>query len=281
MINLHPDQPSMSEGQTLELIREVQAGMAGHVTPSLTELYFPNSEHLNVLDNGTGSFAEINGTKLLVTNEHVINKKGLSHSFFGSEVFVPAASQRYGLDKPCDVGAAKVDSHAWANHGTEARAIAFDRFALKHNTVPYEILWVAGYPGARVKQFDRLQLAVCEATPTQEYLFHDDVEPHEEFDRSVHFAVYYSPANAKQVFDGTTSSPGRSAPHGLSGSLVWNTRRLECFYADRSWSPDLALVTGIVWGWPNSNYLIATKVEHFREFLRETARLPDSPIEAA
>lgn len=281
-INIHPDQPLMPEEQLSELFREVQDGMVKNFLPCLTELYFPAHQHPDVLENGTGAFAVVDGTKLLVTNEHVINKMGLSHSFFGSEVFVPAASQRYGVANSLDVGVARVDMRAWADHGSEARAIEYGQFAEKHDTAPHEILWMAGYPGARVKQFDQLNLAVCEATPTQEYLFLDGEEPHESFDPWLHFAVYYSPANAKPLFGtDSSSSPGRSNPPGLSGSLVWNTRRLQCFYENRPWSPNLAVVTGIIWGWPNSNYLIATKVEHFRKLLRDMAKLPDSPIELA
>jgi hypothetical protein len=277
-VNLHPDQPSMSEEQINKLFSEVQFGMTRHVTPSLTELYFPNPNNPEKLENGTGTFVEVDGNKLLLTNDHVILNKSLHHSFNESENYFWAAPQRYGVEKPIDVGVAKVDAQLWALHGANCRAIGFERFAERHETVQHEILWIAGYPGERVKQFDSLQLSVCEATPTQEYLFHDNVQPHEEFDPQFHFAVYYSPANAKPILDAYGStSPGRSNPHGLSGSLVWNTRRLECFYAGHPWSPGLAVVTGIVWGWPNSIYLIATKVEHFREILRELAKLPNSP----
>jgi len=268
----------MPEEQIYELFSEVQRGMSKHITPSLTELYFPSASDSEILDNGTGTFVEVDGNKLLVTNEHVINKPKLTHSFIDSENFFNAAPQRYGIPWPIDIGVAKLDAQLWNIHSANASAVALDQFAKRHSTVQHEILWIAGYPGARIRQYDKLQLAVCEATPTQEYLFHDGVEPHKDFDPQFHFAVYYSPANAKQIL-GAGGSPGRSDPHGLSGSLVWNTRRLECFYADHPWNPSLAVVTGIIWGWPNSNYLIATKVEHFLEILRETSKLPNYPAD--
>lgn len=280
-VNLYPDQPMMPDEEVSALFLEVQKGMAEHLEPSLVEVYFPSASNSDVMENGTGAFIEVEGTKLILSNDHVISKVGLHHSFFGFNRFVYAASQRYGIGAPVDVGAGKVSDSLWKRHGSQASVIPFHRFANKHQTVPHEILWTAGYPGARVRQLADLTLAVCQALPTQEYLFHDEVEPHEEFDPVYHFAVGYSPENA-QPFDTSrpSSSPGLSDPHGLSGSLVWNTRRLECFYENRPWNPSLAVVTGIVWAWPRSNYLIATRVEHIRRFLVDVAKLPSSPTKS-
>jgi hypothetical protein len=277
-VNLYPDEPTMPDEQLKALFLDVQQGMAQHVVPSLVEVYYPSATDLDFMENGTGTFVDVAGTKLLVSNDHVIENQGLHHSFFGFDRFVSAAAQRYGWAAPTDVGAARVSDGLWAQHGTQASAVPFHRFADKHQTVPHEILWTAGYPGARVKQLAELILAVCQALPTQEYLFHDDEEPHEKFDPHYHFAIGYSPGGA-QPFDISrpSSSAGLSDPHGLSGSIVWNTRRLECFYAEQPWDPSLAVVTGIVWAWPRSNYLIATKVEHIRQFLLDASKLPGTP----
>ncbi|MFP3549685.1 S1C family serine protease [Paraburkholderia sp. SIMBA_049] len=267
----------MPPEQVKALFLEAQKGMTEHVAPSLVEVYYPSAVNPEFMENGTGSFVHVDGTNILVTNDHVIENKGLHHSFFGFNGFVHAAEKRYGLAAPIDVGAARVPEILWAQHGTEASSIPFHRFAVRHQTVPHEILWTAGYPGARVKQLAQLTLSVCQALPTQEYLFHDDDVPHEAFDPHYHFAVGYSPEEA-QPFDISrpSSGPGLSDPHGLSGSLVWNTRRLECFYIKQPWDASLAVVTGIVWAWPKSNYLIATKVEHIRQFLLDASKLPSS-----
>lgn len=279
--NLYPDQPTMPDEQVRTLFLEVQEGMAKHLAPCLVEVYFPSASNPDFMENGTGAFVDVESTKLLVSNNHVINKSGLHHSFFGFDRFISAAAQRYGLEAPIDVGAGKVPDNLWAQYGSQASSIPFQRFADRHQTVPHEFLWMAGYPGARIKQLAVGTFSVCQALPTQEYLFHDDVEPHEKFDPVYHFAVGYSPEGA-QSFDTScsSSSPGLSDPHGLSGSLVWNTRRLECFYANQPWYPSLAVVTGIVWAWPKSNYLIATKVEHIRQFLVDVIKLPSSPMES-
>lgn len=272
--NLHPDEPAMSQEQTRALFEEVQHRMAAHVVPSLTEVYFPGSPG-EPFENGTGAFVAVDEAKLLVSNDHVIRNAGLVHSFQGSDRFFAAAQRRYGVEYPVDVGAAQIDPQVWAGDGGGAQAIAFARFAERHETVPYEILWMGGFPGARVKQLHEVKFAVCEATPTQEYLFHEGTGAHESFDPHFHFAVYYSPGNAIRI-ESAPSSPGRSVPPGLSGTLVWNTRRLERHYAGAPWTPDLAVVTGIVWGWPGANYLIATRVQHFRQFLLQAAAAPRS-----
>lgn len=36
---------------------------------------------------------------------------------------------------------------------------------------------------------------------------------------------------------------------GFSGSLVWNTRYLECVSAGREWKPEQAVVTGLLRRW--------------------------------
>lgn len=273
IVDLYPDLPKMPQEQVNAMFLEVQEGMTGQIAPSLTEMYFPSASDPDFMENGTGAFVDMGGAKLLVSNQHVVNNEGLHHSFYGYDSFVPAALERHDLGEPIDIGAVKIQDDLWVRYARSATAIPLNRFADRHNPVPVEFLWTAGYPGDRIKHFATVSLAVCQAHPTQEYIFHDDVKPHEKFDPKFHFAVGYSPEMA-QKFDipGSSSSPGLSDPHGLSGSLVWNTRRLECFHKGEPWDQSLAVVTGIVWGWPGSNYLIATKVEHFRKFLTEVSK---------
>jgi hypothetical protein len=59
-------------------------------------------------------------------------------------------------------------------------------------------------------------------------------------------------------------------PPGLSGSRLWNTRFVEAKMAKIPWTPELALVTGVIWGWPSGlGCLIATRAEYLRSFLLE------------
>ena len=57
----------------------------------------------------------------------------------------------------------------------------------------------------------------------------------------------------------------RSDPHGFSGSLVWDTKFISCRQKGKEWRPELAKITGIVWGWPSASAcILATKVEHLK-----------------
>ncbi|MBA8845725.1 hypothetical protein FHW02_003811 [Ochrobactrum sp. RH1CCR137] len=59
---------------------------------------------------------------------------------------------------------------------------------------------------------------------------------------------------------------------GFSGSLVWNTRYLECVSAGREWKPEQAVVTGLLRRWDTSTKtLLAWRVEHLRAWLEAAA----------
>lgn len=263
--------------EIVSMFREVQRDMTDHSKSSLSEIFFPKFKGSDIQESGTGTFVDVDGVKILLSNQHVIKNEGLHHSFPKYDRYVRGSYSRYAIDWPIDVGANKISEDTWAMYGEGAVAIPLSRFALKHETCPHEILWTAGYPGARVKQL-AATYCVAQMLPTQEYIFRDEDVPHELFNQLYHFALAYSPEKAKSINESTVStSPGLSSPPGLSGSLVWNTRRLQCFYERRTWNPSMALVTGIIWGWPSRDYLIATKVEHFRGFLTYVSQLPSTP----
>jgi hypothetical protein len=45
--------------------------------------------------------------------------------------------------------------------------------------------------------------------------------------------------------------------------------------ARETWSPKMARVTGVVWGWPSSiGFLIATRAEYIRSFLLGALQAP-------
>jgi hypothetical protein len=275
--NLYPGQATIPAEKISLMFREVQLGMAEHLKSNLSEIFFPKEKGKDILENGTGAFVEVDGAKVLVSNAHVIKNEGLRHSFPNHDRYVLGTYLKYVVDEPVDVGARKIRDDIWTMYGEGAFAIPLRRFAQKHVTHPHEIHWFAGYPGARVKQL-AATYAVAQVLSTQEHVFRDGEVPHELFDPVYHFGVGYSPERAQRIDESNaSSSPGLSIPPGLSGSLVWNSRRLECFYADRPWDPSMALVTGIIWGWSNRDYLIATKVEHFRNFLVLASRLQSTP----
>ena len=90
------------------------------------------------------------------------------------------------------------------------------------------------------------------------------------WDPTYHFCLNYKPDRATTVEAGGYGLPD---PHGFSGSLVWNTKSIECLRAGRDWNPEYAVVTGIVWAGPDSHAcLIATKIEYVNDFILEATR---------
>jgi hypothetical protein len=52
-------------------------------------------------------------------------------------------------------------------------------------------------------------------------------------------------------------------PHGMSGSLVWNTRIKEFAASGETWTPGVARLTELLWDWDTSDrFLFATRIDH-------------------
>jgi len=91
-----------------------------------------------------------------------------------------------------------------------------------------------------------------------------ELPEHQDISSRFHFGMDYRPEQSVTVI----GNSGLPRLPGLSGSAVWNTRFVEAKMAGISWQPDMARVTGIIWGWPSgSACLVATRAEYIRSFL--------------
>jgi hypothetical protein len=91
-----------------------------------------------------------------------------------------------------------------------------------------------------------------------------DLPEDDRFDNRFHLGLDYRPDLATNVI----GNKGLPLPPGLSGSTLWNTGFVEAKMAKRPWTPELAVVTGVIWGWPSgAGCLIATRAEYLRSFL--------------
>jgi hypothetical protein len=232
--------------------------MIKHIQPFLTPISVTISEdegkHL-----GSGSYFEIENKTFVITNEHVAkysNRNVLTHQFHNKEDILKIIKPFSYEAAPVDVAISEIPGSSWKQSKHSAQAIPFSRIANSHSPEEHECLFFAGYSGERSKfLFGHL---ITPGTPylTQECQFPTDVD---EADCQYHFSLFYPPDLAVSV-DGASHLPD---PHGFSGSLVWDTKRVACLNADKEWSPDMAVVTGIVWGWPSSSAcILATKIEH-------------------
>jgi hypothetical protein len=231
--------------------------MIEHVQPYLSPisrvLSENEGEHL-----GSGSYMKFKESKYLITNEHVaryLDAHSLTHQFSGDENILRLNKPAIAEPAPVDVAISEIPNSSWCLFEHAASAIPYDRFAQYHNPTRHELLFFAGYSGERAKfLFGHL---ITRGTPylTQECPFPSDVKG---ADPNFHFSLFYPPDLAKSI-DGTSHLPD---PHGFSGSLVWDTKFVACLEAGIEWNPQMAKVTGIVWGWPSSAAcILATKVE--------------------
>jgi hypothetical protein len=119
--------------------------------------------------------------------------------------------------------------------------------------VPGELLFMVGYSQQRSSfNFGTLH---CGASP---YVTQTTDLPPDKTDPQYHFAIHYRPDRSQSDEPRPRPQPN---PPGLSGSPVWNTRYIEYATSARTWTPDAAQLTGLVWGW-RETCLLVTKVDH-------------------
>lgn len=210
-------------------------------------------EHL-----GSGSFITDGESIYLITNEHVakeLNSISLAHQFHDSDCVVRVMNPFCAKKYPIDVALTKIKEEAWNSCQHHSKPISISRFSQKHDPVDGELMFMIGYSGERSGfHFGTL---FSPGTPylTQAVDFPNDIGENE-----YHFSIHYKPDLATSI-DGSTR--GLPKPPGMSGSLVWNTRFVECMQKQEAWIPERSCITGIVWGWPSSDAsLLATRVEH-------------------
>lgn len=240
----------------------VTAAMREHVMPFVTPISKVITHEEGEL-LGTGSYCSFQGRTYLLTNEHVaceLALGSLDHQFFGSDEVFRLPNPFVAWPHPEDVAASAIDRSVWAAVTHQAQAVPEVRFATRHAPVERELLFLAGHAGQRSKFFFKNLFS-----PGTAYLSQEEALPADpRCNAAYHFAILYRP-------DVAQTAPGEKAelptPPGLSGSLVWDTKAVACLAKGQEWSPDLAEVTGIIWGWPSSEgCLIVTRVEHIRRF---------------
>lgn len=135
-------------------------------------------------------------------------------------------------------------------------ALPINRFANLHAPVEGELLFFSGFSGERSKIL--FENCFSRGTPflTQECPFPASIE---QANPQFHISIPYPP----ELAESKEASIPLPDPHGFSGSLLWNTKRIECQQKNIDWAPSMAEVTAIIWGWPSSSVcIVATKIEH-------------------
>lgn len=251
---------TMTKKMWEEISDETLERMAEHVEPFLSPIWkFKNKDSEQL--HGTGSYIENANDRYIITNEHVAKynlTNRLTHSFHGSENVFVLTNEFLCEAVPVDVAISKIDNSLWKKHVCQAKGIPMNRFNEKHASINGELLFFAGFSDERSQTV--LDTNVSRGTPflTQECPLPKSIE---EAIPKYHISIPYPPELARTK---DTSVPLPN-PHGFSGSLLWNTKRVECLEKNLEWDPSMAKVTAIIWGWPSSSAcILATKVERLK-----------------
>lgn len=243
-----------------------------YATPISKALSRDLGEHL-----GNGTYLDLCGSKYILTNQHVAVHRAeaeFGHQFVDDDDVYRLGEPFRDEPYPLDVAVAAIKPEVWSHASHGSKALSLDKFATKHAPLERELLFMLGFSDERSKFLALHEALHSRATPylTQEIpLPCLQKNPPRCWQPAYHFCLNYKPDLATTVGNGERY--GLPKPPGLSGSLVWNTRRIDCLRQGINWTPDCAEVTGIVWAWPSeSACLIATKIEHVRRFIEDASR---------
>lgn len=213
---------------------------------------------------GSGSFVEIDGTTHILTNEHVatVRHAGEKLGFKLKDLDELASVVGNHVERgwPWDLAILPVTQAIWTAATHWSKAIQVEQLALAHTPYPTEVFAFSGFAGERTGfHFSTLSLEATTSLAREVPLPKDD-----RWDPRFHFGLDYRPDLATSIL----GDRGLPKPPGLSGSTVWNTCFVEAKVKGIPWTPELARVAGIVWGWSSTNgFVVATRVEHVRSFL--------------
>ncbi len=215
---------------------------------------------------GTGSYVRWAKERVLLTCEHVACEQPIHYRFNGSDA-VYAHPGPWTMDRhPLDVACVPMTDRQWEATSHQAEIIPRDKFAARHSlSEPAELLFFRGYAGENSAYGFGIHQANGTGYCSQEKAGTGDDQI---------FELFWDPQEG-QITNGTMAEAASSMrfnnPEGFSGSLVWNTRYLEKTSIGQEWSPDDAVVTGLLRRWDQkTKTLLVWRVEHLSAWL--TAR---------
>jgi hypothetical protein len=251
-----------------EEFEEIRADVATRMSAFASRYLAPLSHAISQTEcelAGNGAYLDLLGAKYLLTSAHVITDLppgSLAHLFGRSEDVFRILNPVQRVDWPIDAAVVRIDDAIWNKSRHNAQAVTAQQIATRHAPVDHELLFMLGCSGERARFVALFETLFTRWTP---YLTRE-MELPIGYNQEIQFAIPHKPEQTTTVDGRMGGMPGN--PHGFSGSLIWNTRRIERWYAQRPWTPEDAQVTGLVCRWDDQEMcLIATRVEHVRSFL--------------
>lgn len=244
-------------------IEEVTEAMRNHVRPFVTPLSMDRPMSNKVTLEGTGSYVLLGGNRVVITCEHVAKRGDLNLGFYGSPDVFGYRGPWFMDPPPVDLALAPVTDAVWAKTPHQAATIPYERFAERHAiSERAELLFFLGFAGENSAYgFGHFE------SPGSAYLSQEKTET----GNAKYFEMFWKPKDIQYTADTTPEEQARvkhGDARGLSGTLVWNTRFVEVSSAGRDWSPNDAVVTGMVQRWDDvTETLLVHRVEHIRTWI--------------
>jgi hypothetical protein len=164
---------------------------------------------------------------------------------------------------PIDAACAPITNAAWQAVTHQAQPVPFAKFAKTHQTVQIEEpLFFRGYAGQNAHYAFGVHQTNGTGYCAQEVANSGDAQM---------FEMFWDPQQTE--FTSGTNADARANhknddARGFSGSLVWNTRFLEIEATGAQWTPDDAVVTGLLRRWDvDTKTLLVWRVENLRAWL--------------
>ena len=217
---------------------------------------------------GSGTYVDLSSIDrspmTLVTCEHVIRHQPQSHRPDGAAKPIPLVGVVRSDRHPKDAATVAMNLAAWESDPHNGAFLPFSKFAPKHAPVEHEVFFFRGLAG------ENAYLGQGSAFDADVTGYATQARPGTGDDQT--FELEWVPTKT-QITSGTDPEKARSVrfdnAHGYSGSLVWNTRFVEGGSNLAAWTPDEAVVTGLLRRWVTGNTtLVAWRGEHLVDWLR-------------
>lgn len=249
----------MTKEEWEAICSSVTDAMLDHTRPFVTPLRSETETSVRLI--GTGSYVQCQQRRVL-TCEHVARTQPMHLQFFGSDD-VYEQRCRWEMERcPVDAAFASVCDGLWSHTQHKAAVVPYARFADRHESCEGEILFFRGFAGEN----SRYGFGVHETDGTG----YGTQEKRGSGDDQI-FELLWEPENTQYTASATPEARkqiGVEDAHGFSGSLVWNTRFVELKSQGLEWSPQDAVVTGLLRRWDTvTRTLLAWRVEHLRSWL--------------
>ncbi|HTW68168.1 MAG TPA: hypothetical protein VME17_26315 [Bryobacteraceae bacterium] len=190
---------------------------------------------------GSGSFARMNETHFLLSNAHVLGRKDLTLGIvLKNNTEMHTLTGAVPQSEDADLAITEIPAEDW-DQG-DRRAVDAQLFNRPHDVPDGEICFFMGFPGAH--SFS----SVAERTVrTRAFPYAGQKVP-----RLTDDWVFYVNVDFKTMRDEHGQSVEPFDFEGVSGSLVWNTRIVECVTNGIDWSQFVVTPAGVVRGWQES-----------------------------